>query len=111
MKTKKYITIAVLFLTLSSTADLFGQTRITFARGRTSATVSGTISSIGERDFILRARGGQYLSARVSSPGGCVKFSTVESYQSFTTDEGDNWLKLMNMCRYRASYSLTVSIR
>ncbi|MBK9152655.1 MAG: hypothetical protein IPM25_00215 [Chloracidobacterium sp.] len=34
------------------------QTRIRFARGRTSTTVTGTLASIGERDFVLRAAAG-----------------------------------------------------
>ena len=87
-------------------------TRVRFAKGRTSTTLTGTLGArYGERDFVLSAYAGQYLSATVSSSGGCVKFSTVSTSQAYTTDNGDNWLKLMNMCKRAASYTMTVSIR
>ncbi|MGE0245699.1 MAG: hypothetical protein AB7Q37_08635 [Pyrinomonadaceae bacterium] len=106
-------TFAAVFLLalMASASEVFGQTRIRFARGRTSTTVTGTLTSIGERDFVLRAAAGQYLSATVSSSGDCIKFSTIETAQAFRTDEGDNWLKLMNMCRRRVSFTMTVSIK
>lgn len=111
MKKKIVIAIVLIFVIGTTMADALGQTRIRFARGRTSTTVRGTLGSIGERDFVLRALEGQYLSATVSSSGGCVKFSTIETAQAFRTDRGDNWLKLMNMCRRRASFTMTVSVR
>lgn len=107
----KIVATVSLVLMIACVSELFAQTRIRFARGRTSTSVSGTIGNIGERDFILRAYAGQYLSANVSSSGGCIKFSTVETAQAFRTDNGDNWLKLMNMCRRPASFTMTVSIR
>ena len=108
---KKVIAALFLLVIFASASEIFAQTRIRFARGRTSTSVSGTLGSIGERDFVLRAYAGQYLSANVSSSGGCVKFSTISTSAGFTTEDGDNWLKLMNMCRRRASYTMTVSIR
>lgn len=109
---KKIIAIAFLVvIIIANASELLAQTRVRFARGRTSTSISGTLGSIGERDFVLSARGGQYLSANVSSRGGCVQFSTVSTSQAFTTDYGDNWLKLMNMCRRPASFTMTVSIR
>lgn len=108
---KKITATIVLLLMIASVSELFAQTRIRFARGRTSTSVSGTIGNIGERDFVLRASAGQYLSANVSSSGGCIKFSTISTSQAYPTDSGDNWLKLMNMCRRPASFTMTVSIR
>lgn len=68
--------IRAFILTIILTAanfDLSAQTtRIRFARGRTSASVSGTIARYGGRTFVLSARYGQYLSANVSSSNGCV---------------------------------------
>lgn len=107
----KIVATVFLFIIIASASEIFAQTRIRFARGRTSTSVSGTIGSIGERDFVLRAYAGQYLSANVSSSGGCIKFSTISTSQAFSTDNGNNWLKLMNMCRRPASYTMTVSIR
>lgn len=111
MRKKRFIAIVSLFVILFSITEALAQTRIRFARGRTSTSVSGTIGSIGERDFVLRAYAGQYLSANVSSRGGCIMFSTVSTSAGFTTEDGDNWLKLMNKCRRRASFTMTVSIR
>jgi hypothetical protein len=108
---KTAIALVVLGILAGAMPPASGQTRIRFARGRTSTSVSGTLGPIGERDFVLRAYSGQYLSATVSSSGGCVKFSTIETAQAFRTDQGDNWLKLMIMCRRRASYTMTVSVR
>jgi hypothetical protein len=93
-----------------STPDLLAQTRIRFARGRTSTTVSGSLSGMGERDYVLAARYGQYLSANVSSRNGCVIFNTGATSAGYTTDAGNNWLRVMNTCRGRTSYTMTVSI-
>jgi hypothetical protein len=110
---KKPLTTFIVLVTIGAAIpEVSAQiVRIRFARGRTSTTVTGTLASIGERDFVLKAAAGQYLSATVSSSGGCVKFSTIETAQAYRTDEGDNWLKLMNMCRRSASFTMTVSIR
>lgn len=105
---KKMTLFGVLLLLLVPT--VLGQTRIRFARGRTSTSVTGTLSGTGERDYVLAARAGQSLSANVSSRGGCVVFSTVSPSMSFTTDAGDNWLKLMNKCSRPASFTMTISI-
>lgn len=108
----KKIGIALMLLVLILLAsESFAQTRIRFARGRTSTSVAGTIGSLGERDFVLGASAGQYLTANVSSRGGCIVFSTVSTSMAFTTDRGDNWLKLMNNCRRAASFTMTISIR
>ena len=112
MKKKRFFAIALLFIIVSMTVDATAQIiRIRFARGRTSTTVSGTIGRIGERDYVLWAGAGQYLSATVSSRGDCIKFSTISTSQAYRTDYGDNYLKLMNMCRRSASFTMTVSIR
>jgi hypothetical protein len=98
-----------LTLILSSTGfDILAQTRIRFARGRTSATVSGRIF-YGERSFVLGARYGQYLSANVSSRNGCVKFSNGATSTNYITRSGNNYLYLVNGCGTTV-YSLTVSI-
>ena len=91
MKETKLISMALLLLFITTlSTGLVAQTRVRFARGQTSTSISGTLGSIGERDFVLSARSGQYLSANVSSGGGCVKFSTISTSQAFTTDNGDN---------------------
>src|SRR5688572_25835130 len=63
---------AVLMIIGMMDSTAFSQTRIRFARGRSSATVSGSLSSGAERSYILRASRGQTMTVRVSSRNGDV---------------------------------------
>lgn len=83
--------------------------RISFSRGSSQSTVSGTVAS--QRSYVLAARSGQYLSASVSSGGGCVTFTNGSTGMSYTTGGGDNRVTLVNKCGSQSSFSLTVSIR
>ena len=102
--------IGLMLILLVGSSDLLAQTRIRFARGRTSASVSGSIYGGGERQYILGARYGQYLSGNISSRGGCVTFTGGSTSISYTTEYGDNYLNLVNNCGRKASFTLTVSI-
>ena len=90
--------------------DNFAQTRIRFARGRTSASVSSSIGGNSQRKYILAARGGQTLSANVSSRNGCVVLGNQETSTSYVTDSGDNYIDLFNRCRTATGFTLTVSV-
>lgn len=98
------------FILAAFTGEICAQTRIRFARGRTSTTVSGQIGGYGSRSLVLGARYGQLLSANVSSRNGCVKFSNGATSTSFVTQNGDNYLYLRNGCRSGSRFALTVSI-
>ena len=100
----------MLLILVISTSDISAQTRIRFARGRTSTTVSGTIGGNSTRTYVLGAKYGQYLSANVSSRNGCVKFSSGATETSYITDPGNNYLYLSNNCRSQTGFTLTVSI-
>lgn len=110
----RFVVLAVALMLIES--DLFAQTkRIVFRRDSTSATVSGRIAAIRERSFVLGARAGQYLSATVSSSGGCVEFDKGRGTPggtslNYTTSSGSNYIAIVNNCNRRVSYSLTVSI-
>ncbi|MBA3354999.1 MAG: hypothetical protein H0U18_03490 [Pyrinomonadaceae bacterium] len=104
---KAFILISVLVV---SSSDLFAQTRIRFARGTTSASVSGTLYGGETRTYVLGARRGQYLSANVSSRNGCVTFQNGETSASYTTISGNNHLYVGNGCGRTTSFTLTVSI-
>ena len=109
---KKFISVSVLtlmFLTLYVDSAA-AQTRIRFARGRTSATVSSTIGARGQRKYVLGAMAGQTLSANVSSRNGCVVLGNQLTSESYTTDRGDNWIDIFNNCRSTTTFTLTVSI-
>ena len=90
--------------------DNFAQTRIRFARGRTSASVSSSIGGNSQRKYFLAAREGQTLSANVSSRNGCVVLGNQQTSTSYVTDSGDNYIDLFNRCRTPTSFTLTVSI-
>jgi len=101
---------------LAAACILFGssessaQTRIRFARGRTSASISGTLASGGIRRYVLWASSGQHLSGNLSSKNGCVKFTEGSTGIGFTTQSGDNRISITNYCRSNTSFVMTVSI-
>ena len=92
-------------------AYLSPQTRVRFGKGKVSANVSGLVPPGADRSLVLACRAGQYLSASVSSPGGCVTFANgsgnVESY----TVGGDNFLYIRNKCAADGSFNMTVFIK
>ena len=109
----KNLSIKILITSLMMvvwSSNLMAQTRIRFAKGRTSASVSGQLVGYGERKFVLSARYGQLLSANVSSKNGCVTFSNGVTSTSYITKSGDNALYLVNKCRNTTAFTLTVSI-
>lgn len=101
--------IIILALTILST-NLYSQTRIRFAKGRTSTSLSSSVGAIGERSFVLGAKYGQNLSASVSSRNGCIVFGNATTSTNYVTDAGDNYFNLMNRCRSVSAFTLTVSI-
>lgn len=109
---KKLLTLSLLSLMyLALYVDTASaQTRIRFARGRTSATVSSTIRGNGQRKYILGAMAGQTLSANISSRNGCVVLGNQQTSESYTTDRGDNWIDIFNNCKSTTTFTLTVSI-
>jgi hypothetical protein len=100
------VLMAVTILSIAS----FAQTRIRFARGRTSTSVSASIAGNSQRKYFLAARGGQTLSANVSSRNGCVLLGNQQTSTSYLTDSGDNYIDLFNRCGTATSFTLTVSI-
>lgn len=92
--------------------DIFADIRVRFARGRTSATLSGPISGGGSVCFVAGARGGQTLNAAVSSTNGRARFmdSGETSYSLYIDRTGDNSFCINNNGR-STRYTLTVSIQ
>ena len=86
-----------------------GTERISFRRGSVGATVSGTVGR--QRSYVLRTGFGQYLSADVSSAGGCVVFSGGSASTGFTTGRGDTRLTVINNCNQPANYRMSVTVR
>ena len=106
---------AVLMIIGMTNSDLFAQTRIRFARGRTSTTVTGNLSAGSERSYILRASEGQTMTVRVTSKNGDVSVDlggndvgTGDTVELRSTDE---YIITVHNNGGATSYSLYVSIR
>ena len=86
--------------------------RIRFARGRTSATVTGRVASGGRVCYAAGARQGQTLSATLSSSTGKAQiFESGDTSYSYEVEQpGDQSICVDNLGR-TTSYTLTVSIR
>lgn len=106
---KYFIATAILF---SVTSQAFADVRIRFAKGRTSATVSGKIGAGGRVCYVAGARAGQTLTAAVSSRSGKVQIfeSGDTSYALNVEYSGDQSVCVDNL-RGATSYTLIVSIR
>jgi hypothetical protein len=84
-------------------------TRINFRPGATSATAVGTVDE--EATFVLRAKEGQTLTGRITSPGGCIRFEDEGATTTMEMDDGDNDITLVNSCGKPTSMVLSVSIK
>lgn len=107
---------AVLMIIGMTDSAVFSQTRVRFARGRTSATVSGTLSGYGSRSYILGASRGQTMTVRVSSRSGRVwadiggnDIGRGTSIQLRSTD--DYIITVHNELGSSTKYSLYIGIR
>jgi hypothetical protein len=97
---------------LSLSMLAFGDIRIRFARGRTSATVTGRVAAGGRVCYFAGARRGQSLNATVSSASGKVTIfeSGETSYNYDIETSGDQSICVDNLSK-ATNYTLTVSIR
>ena len=86
-----------------------GRTRITFGRGRIEETLSGSVSR--NRSFVLYAKSGQNLTARVRSEEDCVQIDGESPRISYETNAGDNVINLVNTCDAPARFTMSVRIR
>jgi hypothetical protein len=113
-KTLAIKTFAVLMILVTTNTVTFSQTRINFRRGRSSATVSGTLRAGGSRMYVLRAAEGQTLYARISSGNGRVTITGAngrgfKDYEIITVS-GDNSVGIYNSGG-ATRFTLTVIIR
>jgi len=59
----------------------------------------------------MRAKAGQILTGRITSPGGCIKFEDEDSSLTLQTEAGDNYLTVVNSCGKPTSMVLSVTIK
>ncbi len=113
-KISVYFVMLTMVLLLTS-AELFAQTRIRFAKGRSSATITGTIPAKSNRTFVVGARSGQM--ARVSVNQRSLSIFTNEAPKgesgssSFETYSGNNEFGIYNPTNRPIRYTMTISIR
>ena len=95
-----------------SNVAAFADTRIRFAKGRTSATVTGRVSNGGRVCYFAGANVGQQFTATVSSRSGkVVIFESGETSYSYQIEtRGDQSVCVDNLSG-ATTYSLTVSIK
>ena len=108
--------LIIAMISLMSVSDSLAQVRIRFARGRTSATVSGRIPpGTGVRRYVLRAMRGQTLTATLSSGNGKCDFTQGDyedtQYTEYIERTGDVYFSLDNHGSRTTNFTLTVSVR
>lgn len=106
--------VALLLVLVVSSADVLGQKRIRFQRGKSSATVRGPIGPNGYTEYVIDGRAGQVMTIEITSGNGAVIVNAgTASGKSFSIDMtgGDHLLSVVNTGRRATNYTLTVSIR
>ncbi len=104
---------AMIFLMAAS--DSMAQTRIRFARGRSSATVTGTLGAGATRGYVLRAARGQILTGTLSSTNGKADFTQGNlhdtQYSETVERNGDVYISVDNHGNRATRFTLTISIQ
>src|SRR5215204_3378098 len=107
--------LVLMMVCVMLTTDLMAQTRIRFARGRSSASVSGTMAANGQRTYVLGARSGQNLTATLSCGNGKCDFAEGElhdtSYSEYVDRNGDVYITIHNHGGRSTNFTMTVSIQ
>ena len=108
------ITILAMILTMAA-ADSTAQTRIRFARGRNSATITGTLAAGATKGYVLRASQGQILSGTLSSSNGKADFTQGSlhdtQYSKTVAENGDVYISVDNHGRRATRFTMTISIQ
>ena len=108
--------LVVAMIALMASSDVMAQTRIRFARGRTSTTISGTLRPGNSvRSYVLRAAAGQTLTATLSSGNGKCDFREGDyedtQYSQVIEEDGDVSFSIDNHGNRATTFTLTVSIK
>lgn len=109
----KFTILAMIFLMAAS--DSMAQTRIRFARGRSSATITGTLAAGATKGFVLRASQGQVLTGTLSSTNGKADFTQGNlhdtQYSQTVEENGDVYISVDNHGSRATRFTLTISIQ
>lgn len=124
----KRVLSALLVLVVSTSGAWAQCSRISFARGRTTAVLSGKVGATKGTCYKLHAREGQHMTVHLTSPSKRVRFSIgpdeydadmIEGAKDVTDWEGDlssnsgsgNFLIFVDAPRAGATFTLEVTIR
>lgn len=109
----KIVILAMIFVTAAT--DATAQTRIRFARGRSSATVTGTLAAGATKGYVLRAAQGQTLTGTLSSTNGKADFTQGNlhdtQYTQTVEEDGDVYISVDNHGSRATRFTLTISIQ
>jgi hypothetical protein len=110
----KFLIVAM--IGLMSITDLSAQTRVRFARGRSSASFTGTIRpGTSIRTYVLRASEGQTLTATLSSGNGKCDFTQGSyedtQYSQVIEETGDVTFSIDNHGNKATTFTLTISVK
>jgi hypothetical protein len=114
--------LAAMLIVALTVTNLSAQTRISFARGKSSTTISGTLGKRGANNsikkFVVSAKAGQHLSVVVKSRGDAVytNMNDAEGERGpdmyYTLDaEGDHEFIVENVGTRATKFTMTVSIK
>ena len=122
MNKHKIRLLAMILVAVSLNTFSFAQTRIKFARGRSAATLKGTIASGATREFWIDVRQGQTMTVQITSGSNKIDleisgrsghlewgdngFAQIEIYES-----GDHAISIRNSGRSTTAYTMTVTVR
>ena len=116
----KVLTAMMIVVVLSS--DSLAQTRIRFGRGRSAATLSGSIAPGGVREYVLNVGRGQTMTVQVTSGNnrldleitgrdGHLAWGDNGYAQVDINRSGDHYIAIRNSGRRATRFSLTVTVR
>jgi len=107
--------VVLMMIGVMFTTDSLAQTRIRFAKGRSSATISGTLAAGATRGYVLGARAGQVLTGTLSSGNGKCDFTQGAlhdtQYSQTVEENGDVYISIDNHGGRSTNFTLTISIQ
>lgn len=114
--------LAIILIVVSLNTFSFAQTRIKFARGRSAATMKGTIAGGATREFWIDVRRGQTMTVQVTSGNnkidleisgrrGHLEWGDNGFAQVEINESGDHSITIRNSGRAATAYTLTVTVR
>ena len=106
------ITFATAFIALLS-SETSAQTRVNFKKGSSKGQVLSTLAAYGEHSFVLRAKVGQTINAKITSKYNRTVINEEEGALNLTFEakDGDNLVEIRNTSRFGSRYKIVFAIK